>query len=174
MPKDSSALQTVSLDELSGRKGTYILILELAVPCKMVVGGLGVISFQTGHYAYVGSARGPGGLGARLRRHMSLTKKKRWHIDFLLEQARPTEAIVFLSGVQESSLAASLESFLQCVKGFGASDDPVSQSHLFYIGGKPLEVARRIAESVGALPGCRMATLKAHDVIRRPPVKRCR
>jgi len=172
MPKDSRAPQTVSLDELSGRKGIYVLVLELAAACKIVVGGLGAVSFNGGHYAYVGSARGPGGLGARLTRHLSRPKKKRWHIDFLLERSTPREAMVFLSGVREPSLAALLESFLQPVRGFGASDDPVSQSHLFYLGDESIEAMRRIVELASAMPGCRMATLKVQNLARRPPVKR--
>jgi len=172
MAEDSRALQTVSLAELSGRKGTYVLILELAAPCKIVVGGLGAISFHGGHYAYVGSARGPGGLRARVRRHLSRPKKKRWHIDFLLERARPREVMVFLSGIEEVSLATSLKSFLQPVRGFGASDDPLSHSHLFYLGDESFEAVRRIVELTSAIPGCRRLTLEAPNSGRRPPVKR--
>jgi len=172
MPKDSRALRTVSLNDLSGRKGTYVLILELAAVCKIAVGRLGVISFQRGHYAYVGSARGPGGLGARVSRHLSRPKKKRWHIDFLLERGRPREVMVFLSGIEEASLATSLKSFPQPVRGFGASDDPVSQSHLFYLGDESFEAVRRIVELTSAIPGSRRLTLEAPNPGRRPPVKR--
>ncbi len=47
------------------------------------VGSLGVVAFEPGHYAYVGSAFGPGGIRARLGRHFRRDKKTRWHIDYL-------------------------------------------------------------------------------------------
>jgi Uri superfamily endonuclease len=50
---------------------------------RIRVGSLGVIVFEPGHYAYVGSAFGPGGIRARLGRHFRRHKKTRWHIDYL-------------------------------------------------------------------------------------------
>jgi Uri superfamily endonuclease len=40
-----------------------------------------------GCYAYIGSARGPGGLRARLARHVRASKPLRWHIDYLTAAA---------------------------------------------------------------------------------------
>jgi Uri superfamily endonuclease len=39
--------------------------------------------FNAGYYFYFGSAKGSGGLQARLLRHISMEKKKFWHIDYL-------------------------------------------------------------------------------------------
>lgn len=172
MSTDSGAPQMVSTDELSGRAGTYVLFLELARTCKIVVGRLGAIQFDGGLYAYVGSARGPGGLGARLKRHLSRPKRKRWHIDFLLERARPRGAMVFLSGVREDSLAAVLKSFLPSIRGFGASDDPASESHLFYLGNEPFEAARRLTQLARGTTRCRTAVLGPRNPAQHPPVKR--
>lgn len=55
------------------------------------VGRLGVVTFQRGYYCYVGSAMGPGGLRARLARHLRQQKKPHWHIDYLLRQALVVE-----------------------------------------------------------------------------------
>lgn len=171
MSKRPRPVETVSLDELSGRTGTYVLILELDKTCKITVGALGVVSFDRGYYAYVGSARGPGGLGPRIRRHLSRPKKRRWHIDFLLHRARPRSAVVFLSGMREDSLAALLRSFLCSIEGFGASDDPTSESHLFYLGDRPSEAVCRILKLASTTRGCRIAMLHPEDLAQFPPIK---
>jgi Uri superfamily endonuclease len=71
------------------RPGTYVLILELPRPAIIHIGRLGRFHFSTGWYAYVGSARGPGGLAARVSRHLRSSKPLRWHIDYLRVHARP-------------------------------------------------------------------------------------
>jgi len=43
------------------KTGTYVLILELISPARLVVGKLGGFDFPTGWDAYAGSACGPGG-----------------------------------------------------------------------------------------------------------------
>jgi hypothetical protein len=53
-------------------------------PIEIRVGRLGKLGFDTGIYAYVGSALGPGGVAARLSRHIAGARKDRWHIDYLL------------------------------------------------------------------------------------------
>ncbi|MBM3853479.1 MAG: DUF123 domain-containing protein [Verrucomicrobia bacterium] len=37
--------------------------------------------WEPGHYVYVGSACGPGGLAARLRHHDGIAQRRHWHID---------------------------------------------------------------------------------------------
>ena len=77
------------------RPGTYILLLCLSLRQFIEVGKLGEFEFPAGYYLYVGSALGPGGLAARLRRHKKLAndseKRLHWHIDFLREQAQLLE-----------------------------------------------------------------------------------
>jgi Uri superfamily endonuclease len=65
------------------RSGTYILWLSLEVGTALRVGQLGLIAFDPGVYAYVGSAFGPGGVRSRVGRHCKKDKKLRWHIDYL-------------------------------------------------------------------------------------------
>ena len=71
--------------------GLYLLFCILASPQKIAVGQLGTFEFQAGSYAYIGSGRGPGGLTARLNRHIrrSASKQKHWHIDHFLARAVP-------------------------------------------------------------------------------------
>ena len=56
--------------ELSNQSGTYALLLKLPKQGQLQVGALGTFAFQAGWYVYVGSAFGPGGLAARVGRHL--------------------------------------------------------------------------------------------------------
>ncbi|RLE62773.1 MAG: GIY-YIG nuclease family protein, partial [Thermoprotei archaeon] len=49
--------------------GIYVLVLLVEAPLKIHVGSLGYITITRGKYVYLGSARGPGGLLARINRH---------------------------------------------------------------------------------------------------------
>ena len=64
--------------------GTYALILELVESMSIEVGRLGRFDCPSGIYIYLGSARGPGGLGGRLGRHLRRDSKPHWHIDYLV------------------------------------------------------------------------------------------
>lgn len=77
---------------LPDQPGTYVLILKLPRPTSIGIGRLGHFPFPAGWYAYAGSAHGPGGLAARVSRHLRLTKPLRWHVDYLRAYARPVEA----------------------------------------------------------------------------------
>ena len=70
--------------------GTYVLALWLDASHTISIGRLGRFVFPSGWYLYVGSARGPGGVGARLRRHWrrgASGKRMHWHVDYLREYA---------------------------------------------------------------------------------------
>jgi Uri superfamily endonuclease len=71
------------MDKLPVQPGTYTLILELTVKHIVDVGKLGRFEFHPGIYIYLGSAYGPGGLRARLRRHLRGGCRPHWHIDYL-------------------------------------------------------------------------------------------
>jgi len=57
--------------------GTYALILVAEEQQSAEIGKLGALDVQPGFYVYVGSARGPGGLKARIARHTRSEKKVR-------------------------------------------------------------------------------------------------
>ena len=106
--------------------GLYVLILKLPEPATIVVGRLGSFFFPAGWYAYVGSARGPGGMRARIRRHIRLDKPLHWHIDHLRRCAKP-ETVWFSSedGFNECGWADGLTKLGGSsipVPGFGSSD----------------------------------------------------
>jgi len=111
---------------LPDQAGTYALILELPRPATIAVGKLGRFSFPAGWYAYAGSARGPGGLAARLSRHLRSLKPLRWHVDYLRVYTRPIAAW-YAVGARKQECAwakalASLPGASAPVPRFGASD----------------------------------------------------
>jgi len=74
----------INLGTLKAIPGTYALILHLSKKLERIeIGKLGRFAFDAGFYVYVGSAFGPGGLKARLQRHLRTDKPLHWHIDLL-------------------------------------------------------------------------------------------
>ncbi len=78
-------------------KGTYLLGVVLDANTTLAVGRLGRFRFQAGYYVYAGSARGPGGLSARLARHQRQEKRFHWHVDYMLAHARLVESWTVVS-----------------------------------------------------------------------------
>ncbi len=112
--------------------GGYLLCLGLSKPEWIQVGRLGSFCLTPGHYIYLGSAYGPGGLRARLGRHLRGNGRMHWHID-ALRQVGQVEVI----GYRTDPIHTRLEAPLECqwsqiltglpwasvaVAGFGASD----------------------------------------------------
>ena len=68
---------------LQQKFGTYALILRSSSQQTITVGKLGKIKMRKGYYIYVGSAFGPGGVRARVKRHCHIRKPPHWHIDYI-------------------------------------------------------------------------------------------
>ncbi len=121
--------------------GTYALLLHLEIPQTVAVGALGALAFPSGWYLYMGSARGPGGLAARLARHRRRADKRfHWHIDYL--RAVTTLAEVWTSSGEQrqecnwAAAAAALPGAGIGMKGFGTSDCHCP-THLFHYSKRP-------------------------------------
>jgi Uri superfamily endonuclease len=115
--------------------GTYLLQIYLERESMLSIGRLGLFTFPSGWYLYVGSARGPGGLKARLGRHHRRQKRLHWHIDYLLEHAqlRTSNWVQSLQRL-ECTWSRALDERLDLIvvaPGFGASDCQCV-THLFY------------------------------------------
>lgn len=122
---------------LPAAPGTYVLVLKLENAICVQAGRLGVAHLAAGWVAYVGSAHGPGGLRARLRRHLRPDKTLRWHIDALTAVA-PVRAIWLDTSPERLECAwaraiAALPDVTVPLKGFGSSDC-ACESHLFALG----------------------------------------
>jgi Uri superfamily endonuclease len=107
-------------------RGTYVLLLELASPARLVIGSLGTFALPAGWYAYAGSARGPGGLPARLRHHLRIAPRPHWHIDYLRAQSRLAE-IWYRCGLEDrehqwARCLCAMAGTPPIVLGFGSSD----------------------------------------------------
>jgi Uri superfamily endonuclease len=106
--------------------GSYVLIMHLDEPKELVVGKLGSFPLSPGCYAYVGSAHGPGGLRARLRRHLRARKCLHWHVDYLVCAVRIAE-IYCLPDRQKRECQwvehlLALPGATAPIRGFGSSD----------------------------------------------------
>lgn len=132
------------------RVGAYVLALHLDAPLDVRIGKTSA-TLPAGDYLYCGSARGPGGLRARLARHMRRQKRAHWHIDQLTSAARILGAFIDEAG-DECALNAALDSLPIPIAGFGSSDCRRCAAHLrFWPEGAALpsgwENARKAAES---------------------------
>jgi Uri superfamily endonuclease len=121
---------------LPGAPGTYVLWLHVDDRVSMQVGKLGTITLPCGIYAYVGSAHGPGGLRARLRRHLRADKPIHWHIDAVTALV-PVQAIWFEPSperleCQWARALAALPAVVAPFPGFGSSDCRC-RSHFFAV-----------------------------------------
>ena len=75
-------MESLLANNLNPVPGTYVLIISATRKINLRVGQAGQISVRPGYYMYAGSARGPGGLRARVLRHIKTTKRCHWHIDY--------------------------------------------------------------------------------------------
>ena len=121
-----------AVGELPGVPGVYALLLLLRGPATVRVRGR-VWRVEPGCYVYVGSARGPGGLRARIARHAASEKRVRWHVDQLTSGAAELACVVYAEATaRECVLVPHLErlGFGHPVPGFGSSDCRNCRSHL--------------------------------------------
>jgi len=110
--------------------GTYALVIHIDRGSLVSVGALGQQPFDRGWYIYCGSAMGAGGQGLRSRilRHLSKSKKKRWHIDHLLASEAARIHMVFFAKSRSNRECDLAKSLLRMngsdvpVDGFGSSD----------------------------------------------------
>lgn len=124
LPEGSSQLHSRIM--LTNSPGTYALVVLLTETAVISIGKLGAEQFIPGYYVYLGSALGPGGLRARVGRHLRLRASSipHWHIDYLLRKSKLIE-IWWRSGDdrQECSWSEILGKVgMVFPLGFGSSD----------------------------------------------------
>lgn len=117
-------------------KGVYLLVCELSENQEISIGKLGRFFFQKGEYLYVGSAFGPGGIGARVNHHLKISEKPHWHMDYLRKFVSIRE--LWLYETEKRLEHAWAHIFLNRpdartpIPGFGSSDC-MCKTHLFYL-----------------------------------------
>ena len=110
-----------------------IYLVAMMLPRRTKVQRPTTSIMPAGLYCYAGSAHGPGGLRARLARHLAKEKSIRWHVDQLTIRASSLHVWAWLDG-SECDLAQHLqaqEAFSIPMPGFGSSDCSQCESHLF-------------------------------------------
>ncbi|HMK90016.1 MAG TPA: GIY-YIG nuclease family protein [Methylocystis sp.] len=108
--------------------GAYALLVALGAALPVEAGPRRA-TLSPGLYVYCGSANGPGGLAARLARHMRRDKPRRWHVDQLTNAGAPLGAWVFPGGC-ECAINVTLKALPVPVEGFGSSDCRRCRAHL--------------------------------------------
>jgi Uri superfamily endonuclease len=155
----------VDHDRQSAR-GTYLLTARLDQPTPIIVGRLGTFSFPAGWYTYAGSALGPGGLEARLARHLRTQKRLHWHVDYLLQHSKVETIWQITSPARlECAWAAAIHDLPGAATpapGFGASDCRCS-AHLVYFCERPgnrliAEALRKISPESHGITLCQAGT----------------
>lgn len=115
--------------------GAYLLLIRLATPLSLAIRTLPLAILQPGWYLYAGSAYGPGGIRARVARHLRRDKRVHWHVDRLTASAAEILACA-APGAAECALVAALLSRPDVeapVPGFGSSDCRACPSHLLVL-----------------------------------------
>lgn len=124
---------------MESEPGTYALVLRVQKGVRLSVGRRHELGIERGYYVYIGSAFGPGGVGARVRRHCRVAKPNHWHIDYLREHSIPLGAWISYEPIHlehrwAEKLCDAVE--LTTIPGFGCSDCNCS-SHLFFTSSAP-------------------------------------
>jgi Uri superfamily endonuclease len=109
--------------------GAYVLIIELAEPIEVALPGKPKTILQGVRYLYCGSAKGSGGIRARLSRHMRPGKVIHWHVDLLTAPGQVKGAWIF-PGRDECDLIRTLSHLSAPIRGFGSTDCQKCWSHL--------------------------------------------
>jgi len=118
-------------------KGIYVFIFRVLNDLNISIGSLGRVYIPQGLYGYIGSARGFGGIKARVLHHIKKNKKRLWwHIDYLTTMPDVTPLYIVFAETSkdiEHFLAQQMNS-AYCwngyIKGFGSSDKD-SYTHLY-------------------------------------------
>ena len=142
-------------DSLPATGGAYALVIDLHRPLTLSHAW----QLGEGRVLYAGSANGPGGIRARVRRHLKGAKTVRWHVD-RLTNAFGVAMAVALPGMSECAIVDAARAWpgvTVAAPGFGSSDCRTCPAHLVALP-ESLDVA------------CRLGEIAATVVWRRPPV----
>jgi len=117
---------------LPSEPGAYLLFVDLGAPLALDIPRLGPATLAPGRYAYCGSAHGPGGLRARIGRHLRRDKAQHWHVDRLTAAGR-VAGLRAVPGGRECDLLRDLLAHPGVsvpLPGFGSSDCRACPAHL--------------------------------------------
>ncbi|NQV55266.1 MAG: GIY-YIG nuclease family protein [Rhodospirillales bacterium] len=119
-------------NSLPSESGAYVLVIRLKRPLRLKRPRWHGIRLKPGDYAYCGSARGPGGMKARIGRHARKSKPLHWHVDELTMQGTVLGSAA-ITGASECELMDGIlaeTGAMQPIAGFGAADCKHCTTHL--------------------------------------------
>ena len=131
--RHNSPMIECGLEDLPALPGAYVLEFDVTAPVDLSVGRLGVVSLGPGRFRYYGSARGPGGLRARVLRHSEPKgRTDHWHIDSLTRAVQVSRVWIALDRRECDLVARDRDSgdWNVAVPGFGSSDCRRCRAHL--------------------------------------------
>jgi Uri superfamily endonuclease len=117
---------------MTSAPGAYALGIRLRRKITFESGRIAGHRLAPGFYVYCGSANGPGGLAARVGRHLKRRKALRWHVD-QLTTAGDIVKLWLQPGGSECGLVARVLARPGSdvpVPGFGSTDCRTCRSHL--------------------------------------------
>jgi Uri superfamily endonuclease len=135
------------MNSIRNETGIYALVMKLEKGQTITFDKKGTHQkFALGYYVYIGSARGPGGLKSRVRRHQNRRvdgKRMHWNVDYFRELAPIGE--VWYSYTQSDQLehdwAQSIARMYRAsvpFAGFGTNDcGQGCDAHFFYFSERP-------------------------------------
>ena len=140
---------------LRAQPGTYALLLSSSANRPVQIGRLGQCWVRPGFYVYIGSACGPGGVGARVAHHQKPAARPHWHIDYLRTATQLEEIWYVYDAVRWEHAWADIVQHLPGASiplpRFGASDCTCA-SHLYFFPRRPSWHAwRRRMRQVGCV-----------------------
>lgn len=120
------------IERMRDFKGAYILALQVGETIDVDFAGAVAGQLAPGWYVYAGSARGSGGIRARVRRHFHRSKTMHWHIDLLTVKSLEIAALAVAGGDECELVGKLLDScrFKVALRGFGNTDCRRCESHL--------------------------------------------
>lgn len=127
------------MPDLPRAPGAYVLIVALDAPLALTGHGPVDAILDPGTYAYCGSARGPGGIRARVQRHLRPDKRPHWHVDRLTDAGRVV-SVRAVPGGRECDLLhemLAVPGAMTPVPGFGSTDCRRCPSHLVQLPATP-------------------------------------
>jgi len=121
----------IDAESIPAVAGAYALLIRLSAPLAPAIPRFPHRSLRPGRYIYCGNAYGPGGLRARIARHLRSGKALRWHVDRLTEVGN-VEGIATRIGGDECDLVAAFMAggATVALRGFGSSDCRRCPAHL--------------------------------------------
>src|SRR5512139_785094 len=151
--------QQASVAALAPHPGTYALVCRCSCRDEIAVGRLGFLAMRKGFYVYIGSAFGPGGIRARVARHVSRPVSRHWHIDYLWRSVRVAEVWYSHDPVRRehdwARILRRAEGSSVPLRQFGASDCRC-EAHLLFFEQAPSLAwfrAQRAQRVAVAIPG---------------------